>query len=150
MKKLFWTYRKERIVNPYTIKDVTFHWHYEPAMFLNNMFADWHEAGLTNLIDNLIEDKNYTSEIAPWIKKLTRFLVFEYNEEYVDPIELARSAENVGKRFDICIQTPEVAAQWLRENTNLEETSPNIFKLSEASVDMMKNEAIEAKLLDLN
>ena len=55
-------------------------------------------AGFTNVVDGdqFIPDSHYTSEIAPGVRKLTRALKFEY-EQYIDPQELARSAENVGR-----------------------------------------------------
>jgi hypothetical protein len=49
----------------------------------------------------------------------------------VDATELARSAENVGKRWDVDIMTADEAYEWVRANTNLQEVSPRKFLISE-------------------
>ena len=91
--------------------------------FLNNQFADWNKAWLTNVIDNIISEDKYIWEVAPWIPKLTRFIMCEYDENYVVADELARSLKNVWSRFDIDILTSEEIITWLKENTSLPEVS---------------------------
>ena len=73
---------------------------------------------------------------------------FEYNEQYVDPEELSRSAENVGKRFDVDILTNDEFYEWIKTNTNLEEVSPRKFLISEENEFM--GQIIPAKYLELN
>jgi hypothetical protein len=38
---------------------------YTPSFFLDNQFADYKAAGLTNTLDSEIPEANYTAEIAP-------------------------------------------------------------------------------------
>lgn len=52
-------------------------------------------------------------------------MYLEYNENYVDPVELARSIKAVGAEFQVdSFVTVEEARQWVRDNTNLFETAP--------------------------
>ncbi len=138
MKNLWGTYRPERITSPYNYNDsawTSLNGVYHASMFLNNQFGDWNAAGLTNVVDGeqFIPEEKYTSEIVPWVKKLTRALKFEYNEQYVDPTELARSAENVGKRFDVDIMTNDEFYEWIKANTSLVEVEPRKFLVREES-----------------
>ena len=112
------------------------------------MFWDWHSAWLTNIKDQLIPEENYTSEIVPWVKKLTRFLVCEYDEKYVDPVELSRSMENVWREFDIDVMTSDESYDWIKANTNLKEVEPKKFLIREEWKFM--EEIIPALYLDLN
>lgn len=130
--KIYWTYRAERLDSPYNLwNGISLNWTYTPAPFLNNQFADWNSAWLTNVVDNIIPEDKYNWEIAPWIKKLTRFILCEYNETYVDPLELSRSLTNVGARFNIDMLNVSEAREWVRNNTSLEEVSEWKFKLSD-------------------
>ena len=150
MKKIYWTYRPEQLSSPYNLGGwVSMNGWYTPAMFLNNQFWDWNKAGLTNLVDNYIPENRYTAEIVPWIKKLTRFCFFEYNENYVDPIELQRSSENIGRRFDIAIQDIPTTIQWIKDNTDLVETTPGAFLVSNETI-WINWEIIPAKYLTIN
>ena len=152
MKALYWTYRPERITSPYNYGDsngTSLNGVYHASMFLNAQFWDWNVAGFTNVVDGdqFIPDSHYTSEIAPGVRKLTRALKFEY-EQYIDPQELARSAENVGRRFDVDMMEVDEFYEWIKANTDLEEVSPRKFLISPESEYM--GEKIEAKYLDLN
>ena len=124
MKKIYWTCRYERLTQPYDLWGwTTKFWTYMPAEYLNNQFADWNKAWLTNVIDNIIPEDKYIWEIAPWIPKLTRFIMCEYDENYVVPEELSRSLENVWARFDIDILTVDEMIAWIKANTSLQEVS---------------------------
>ena len=132
--KLYWTYRPERITSPYDLwNNISLNWTYTASFYLNNQFADWNKAWLTNVIDNIIPEDKYIWEIAPWIPKLTRFIMCEYNEKYVVADELARSLKNVWSRFDIDILTSEEIIVWIKANTSLQEVSPWKFIISEQS-----------------
>ena len=148
MKTLVWTYRPERISYPYSLDgQILMNGTYTCGFFLSNQFGDWTKAGLTKILDMEIPEEKYTSEIVPWVKKLTRFVMCEYNEAYVDPSELSRSITNVGARFDIAIfATPEEAIGWLKSNTSLIERTPWVFVLNEESIGIM-GETIPEKLL---
>ena len=149
MQKLYWTYRPERIINPYDLwNNLSLNWTYTASFFINNQFWDWNKAWLTNVIDNIIPEENYIREIAPWIPKLTRFIMCYYDEAYVNSIELARSLKNVWSRFDIDILTSEEVITWLKENTNLQEISLWKFLIS-AETTWINWEIIEAKYLTI-
>lgn len=147
--KLYWTCRYERITQPYNLEWwISLNWTYTPWFYLNNQFADWNKAWLTNVIDNVIPEENYIWEIAPWIPKLTRFIMCEYNEVYVDSTELARSLKNVWSRFDIDILTSEEMIVWIKANTSLQEVSPWKFLISSETT-WINWEIIEAIFLTI-
>lgn len=149
MQKLYWTYRPERIISPYDLwNNISLNWTYTASFFLNNQFADWNKAWLTNVIDNVIPEDKYIWEIAPWIPKLTRFIMCEYNEAYVDSTELARSLKNVWSRFDIDILTSEEMIVWIKANTSLQEVSQWKFLIYPETT-WINWEIIEAKFLTI-
>lgn len=146
---LFWTYRPERITSPYDLwNNISLNWTYTASFFLNNQFADWNKAWLTNVIDNIIPEDKYIWEVAPWVHKLTRFIMCEYNENYVVADELARSLKNVWSRFDIDILTVEEMIAWIKENTNLQEVETWKFLISPETT-WLNWEIIEAKFLTI-
>lgn len=136
MKSIYWTYRPERISAPYNLDWwVSLNWTYTASFFLNNQFWDWYTAWLTNIKDQIIPEDKYIWLVAPWVPKLTRFIMCEYNEQYVDSIELARSIENTWARFNIdMISDIEVMRQRIRDNTSLKEINPWKFEVSPESV----------------
>ena len=149
MKTLFWTQRYERIISPYNLEaNISLNGVYTASPFLNNQFADWHKAGLTNVIDQQIPEEAYIGEIAPWVPKLTRFIACEYNENYVDPVELQRSLENVWARFDIDVLTVDEMIAWIKANTSLQEVSRWKF-LMYPETTWIDWEIIEAKFLTI-
>lgn len=151
MKRIFGTYRPERLTSPVSLDgNLSLNGTYTPSFFLSNQFHDWTSAGLTSVKDMEIPEENYTGEIVPWVPKLTRFLIGEYNEEYVDPIVFSESVQRVGARFDISIfdYTYE-AKEWIRSNTNLEEVSEGKFLLRQAFEDPITHEQVEAKYLEI-
>lgn len=145
--RLFWTYRPERISSPYSLDgNVSMNWTYTCGFFLSNQFGDWTAAGLTSIKDSLLSEEQYIAELVPGVKKLTRLVVCEYDENYVDSVELSRSLTNVGARFNIEIfQSPITTKEWIRANTNLVERSEGVFVVREAS-NVMGTE-IEEELL---
>lgn len=138
MKTLFWTYRPERITSPYNLDgQVTMNGTYTCGFFLSNQFGDWSQAGLTKILDQEIPEERYTGDVVPWVKKLTRVVLCEYNETYVDPVELTRSLTNVWARFNIEVfSTLEEAKTWIRANTNLIEREDGVFVISEETIGM--------------
>lgn len=117
---------------------------YSISYFLNNDLSDYLAAGIISIEDMTISDDQYTQELAPWLKSKTRFFKASYNEEYVPEahFEIVKS-KMVANHYAIFFDTPEDAAQWVRENTNLEEKSEGIFIAREA----MEEESIEEKTL---
>ena len=92
IKKIYWTFRQY-----YTNKWVR----YNPSYFLNKQYADYLEAWLTKTLDNIIPEWRYTSEIAEWIKSMTRFAVWEYEDSKVDWDKFKANIQNVWAQFDI-------------------------------------------------
>lgn len=129
MKKIYATYRR-RILNDWA-------WFYSPSYFFNNMFEDYLNSWLTSILDNMINEINYTWELVPWIPKLTRFLVWEYNEKYVNIDEFRQSLINTWSEFSISLfDNPEQAIARLKENTDLVEVENGKFEISKWFDDM--------------
>jgi hypothetical protein len=105
---------------------------YHPSYFLNGMFAEYTALGLTKIIDGdlAIPESRYTAEIFPWVKKLSRFIIGEYNENYVDRDSFIASIRSVGQEFQIHVLTDDEARAWISENTDLVEDE-NGFKISD-------------------
>lgn len=144
--KVYWTYRPQVIWTINLWNWNSLNWNYTPSFYLDWQFADYKEAGLTKTIDNIIPEDRYTWEIIPWVKKLTRFIIWEYNELYINWAEFARSVSAVGAEFQIeMFTTAEEACEWVRSNTNLQEVETGKFLISEASE--FNWEVIEAKYL---
>ena len=81
---IYWTYRPKVIGWRYSVENNTsLNWVYTPAFFLDWMYWDYKEAWLTRVEDTIIPEENYTWEIVPGIKKLTRFISWYYNEKYI-------------------------------------------------------------------
>ena len=141
----------KRLNNPFVLwNNTSLNWVYTPAFFLSNQFADFEEAGLTKILDTVIQEEKYTGEIAPGVKKLTRFIVGEYNENYVNGIDFANNVAKVGAEFNIEIFPDNAScAEWLRKNTSCVEKSPNVFDLSDEYTDIMGN-VVPAYTIDLN
>lgn len=150
MKRLFGTYRPERISSPFQLGNgVSLNGTYTPAFFLANQFADYEAAGLTKILDSEIPESNYVAMIAPGVPKLTRFIVGEYNEQYVDGAEFARSVAAVGARFQIEIfATAQEAINWVKANTSLVEETPGKFLIHPAYSDPVMGES-PAKYLEI-
>ncbi len=148
--KLYWTYRPERISNPLSLGNgVSLNGTYTVWFFLKNQFADYEAAGLTKILDSEIPESNYVSMVAPGVPKLTRFIVGEYNETYVDGAEFAKSVAAVGARFQIEIfATAQEAIDWVRSNCNLTEESPGKFLIHPAYSDPVMGESL-AKYLEI-
>ena len=138
MKKIYLTFRQK-----YTNKGVR----YNPSYFLDKMYEDYLNAWLTKLKDTEIPENRYTAELAPWIKKQTKFAVWEYDENYIDKQWFIDNIMNVWSEFGIDVfDTIEEAKQWIRDNTDLVEESDGVFILQEAWTDI-DWEIVEAKYL---
>jgi len=107
---------------------------YTPSYFFDQMFWDYKKAGLTSIDDWLIDESRYTGELVPWVKKLTKFLVGNYNDQYVAKEAFEQSLLTTGSEFHISLfATVEEAKQWIRDNTDLVEELDWNFILSEAN-----------------
>jgi hypothetical protein len=149
MKTIYWTYRSEIIDSINLWNWNSLNWVYIPSFYLSWMFKDYKQAWLTKIIDNEINEENYIWEIAPWIKKLTRLIKCEYNETYINVVDLDKSLKNVWARFNIdTFTTLEECKIWIRNNTNLVEVSDWKFKLNEQS-EWINWQIIEATYLEI-
>jgi hypothetical protein len=68
------------------------------------------------------------------VKKLSRFIIGEYNENYVDRDSFIASIQSVGQEFQIHVLTNNEARAWISENTDLAEDE-NGFKISDEMED---------------
>ncbi len=120
IKKIYWTFRQY-----YTNKWVR----YNPSYFLNKQYQDYLEAGLTKTLDTIIPENRYTAELAPWIKKMTRFIIWEYDEQYIDPTNFSNNIKNVWAQFNISMfDTVDDTITWIKDNTDLKEDSDTAWK----------------------
>ena len=145
MKKLYWFYRRERIISPYNLDNTTLNWSYTMSFFLANQYADYVLAWLISIKDMEIQEDRYTKEIAPWIKDLREFVIYEYNEDYVDLELMNKIISKIWNRFDLELLTIEEAKIFIRKNTNLEEIEEWKFLISKETEMMW--EIIPAKYL---
>ena len=140
MAKIYWTYRAT-----YYNKG---EWKYTPSYRLDQQYSDYKEAGLTKTLDLEIPEDRYISEIAPWIKKQTRFIMWEYNETYINVDDYKANVANVGAEFQIEIfATSAEAITWIKENTDLVEEAPWKFLIHAEFTSEIDWEIIPAKYL---
>lgn len=126
MKKVYATYRKKPLNQDAGL--------YTPSYFFDVMFADYKAAGLTWIDDYSVTDEMYVWELVPWVPKLTRLLIGNYNDDYVSESDFRSSLLTTGSEFHISLfNTVDEAKQRVRDNTNLVEESDGKFILSEAS-----------------
>jgi len=146
---VFGTYRPERLLSAENYPDgISRNGVYTPATYLNNQFGDWNAAWLTNCVDDAIQEERYTGEIVPGVRKLTRLIVGEYESLHVDPSLFKESVARVGAKWDISMfADANEAAQWVRDNTDLEEVEPGKFLIAPESENPMTHEVIPAKYL---
>lgn len=134
MKTILWTYRAKRISSWFDINGTTLNGNYTPSFFLDLQFADYKEAWLTKILDNEIPEERYTWEIIPGVKKLSRLIIAEYNDAYINWEEFFNNVAKVWAEFNIeAFATNEEAKQWIRNNTNLVEVEEWKFLISEAT-----------------
>ena len=124
--RIFGTYRPVGYTRNVPISEVvSINGWYTPSGKISNQFSDYEQAGLTKILDMEIPESSYTSEIVPGVKKLTRFIIGEYNEAYVNGADFASSVQAVGAEFQIdMFATPAEASVWIKANTSLVELSP--------------------------
>ena len=148
--QVYWTYRKVGYTAPVNIDgNISLNGWYTPSSKISNQFSDYEAAGLTKIIDNALQEEQYTGEIVPGVKKLTRFIIGEYNEAYVNGAEFASSVQAVGAEFQIeMFLTPAEAIVWIKANTSLVELSPWVFELAPEAVGIM-GEVVPQRLLTI-
>lgn len=92
IKKVYWAYR-HKWLNDWS--------RYTPSYFLNKQFKDYFEAWLTKILDNEIPEERYTLEIVPGVKHQGRFIIWEYEDTVIDPVEFADSIAKVWAEFAV-------------------------------------------------
>jgi len=125
MKNIYFTYRRH-YTNRWT--------RYNVSYYNDKQFADFKEAWLTEMIDgnNFIPDDRITAETVPGIKTLRRAGVLKYDDSVLDATKLKEDLKTTTQSFLLKIKTAEEMAQWIRDNTDLEEVETNKFKVKEA------------------
>ena len=148
MTKHIWgTYRPKRFDTSVRFDTHSLNGYYHPKPFLDAQYADYKEAGLTDTLQPIPEDK-FNAEIVPWIKKMTRFIMWEYDETYIDELDYKNNVVKVGSDFQIeMFETPADAIIWVKDNTSLVEREPWVFVISEEYIDEMTWEIVPEKLL---
>lgn len=131
IRKIYATYRPWRLDPSLTLSNITLNWNYTPSFFMKTQFLDWYEAGWSNIIDWLIVDSRYTWELESWIPFLRRLMVWEYDDTKTTETEFGNNLAYIGSFFAIEVfENLEEARQWIRDNTNLIETSTWTFELT--------------------
>ncbi len=109
---------------------------YTLSYFCDQQYADYVQAGITSIKDCIIWDERYTKEVVPWVKNLRRFAVLEAS--WIDINEFRDNVIKIWASFDInTFATIEETKQWLRDNTDLVETTPGTFEISPETTWMM-------------
>lgn len=132
LKRIYWTYRPSFYNKG--------EWQYLPSYRLDQQYADYKSAGITKTLDLEIPENRYTTEITPWVKKMTRLIIWEYEDTVVDPVLYAKNVANVWAEFQIEIfPTPADCITWIKANTDLVEdtTTPWKFLVNPAGTDIM-------------
>ena len=110
---------------------------YSISYYLDHELADYKAAGIMSIEDMAIADHQYTLELAPWLKSLTRFFKASYNENYVsdENFEIVKSKmmnSHYATYFDSIVD----AQERVRKNTNLKEVEEWKFQLTEADEEL--------------
>ena len=106
---------------------------YSISYFLNNELADYKAAGIISMEDMAINDNQYTAELAPWLKSMTRFFKATYNEQFV-PVEHFEIVKTkmIANNYATFWDNTDDAIAWVKANTNLVEVEPWKFLTQEA------------------
>jgi len=141
MKKIYWTYRRIHIIWQA--------WLFWPAEFLNKQYEDY--AWLTSINDTPIENIKYSKEITPWIIKLKRLIIWEYDENIISELDFMNNIKNVWAQYQIEIfDNLENTKQWIRDNTNLIEIEDWKFENWEYYEDIKWTRDIEIEKIRYN
>lgn len=135
MKKIYWFYRRERLISPKDLWKITQNWAYTMSFYANNQYADYIEAWIVSIKDNEIPLNRYTKEVVPWVKDLREFAYMEYDETILDDITINNIITKIGSRFDLELLTTEEAITFIKWHTDLIEEAPWKFLITEAYID---------------
>ena len=145
--KLYWFFRPDYIWNFDFQNWTNLNWKYTLSFWLSWQYWDFVKAWVISIKDMEIQTDRYTKEIAPGIKDLREFIIYEYNENYIDEALMNKIIWKIWQRFDLELLTIEEAKTFLRKNTNLEEVSEWKFKISDESI--FGDQIIEAKYIEI-
>jgi len=103
---------------------------YSPSYYLNKELEDYKTAGLFSLQDSMIQEAQYTSELAPGVPSLTRFFVAEYDDQHLSPENFQTIKDKMyNNHYAYFYETAQEAISFLKTQTNLAEESPWNFLL---------------------
>lgn len=143
--KLYWFYRPDYIWNFDFQNWTSLNWKYTLSFWLSWQYADYVKAWVISIKDTEVPTDRYVKEIAPWIKDLSEFVIYEYNPTYIDEPLMLKIIWKIWQRFDLELLTTEEAKTFLRKQTDLQEVEEWKF-LIQKETEMMW-EIIPAKYL---
>jgi len=149
-QKIYWTYRAKRLTRSLRLNWQSLNWIYHPSFFLQWQFQDYEEAWLTKVTDwdQLIPNDKYTKELVPWVKSLSRLIIWEFEDTAIAKEDYENSIKAVWAEFQIkTFLTIDEVITWIKDNTNLllKEWTTNTFVINEEYESMW--EIIPAKYL---
>lgn len=122
MKKIYWLYR---------LKLSAARQRQSPSFVLGAELSDYVNVWVLNIYDQIINDKRYTWELAPWVKNKARFMIIEYNEVAVPEVYINMVMQKMAVDFYAeFFEKPAGAKKRLKESTDIEETD-NWFLIHE-------------------
>lgn len=147
--RIYWFYRPDYIWNFDFQNWTSLNWKYTLSFWLNWQYGDFVKAWAISIKDMEIPENRYTKKIVPWIKDLREFIIYEYNENYIDESLMNKIIWKIWQRFDLELLSIEEAKSFIRKNTNLEEVEEWKFLIQEETI-WINWENIEARYLIIN
>ena len=149
MKKIYWFYRPDYIWNFDLQNWSSLNWKYSLSFWLNWQYWDFVKAWVIAIKDMEVSIDRYTKEIVPWIKDLREFVIYEYNENYIDEALMNKIIWKIWQRFDLELLSIEEAKSFIRKNTDLKEVEEWKFLIQDKTI-WINWEDIEARYLIIN
>ena len=147
--KLYWFYRPDYIWNFDFQNWTSLNWKYTLSFWLSWQYADYVKTWVISIKDMEVPIDRYTKEIVPWIKDLREFVIYEYNENYIDEALMNKIIWKIWQRFDLELLSIEEAKSFIRKNTDLKEVEEWKFLIQDKTI-WINWEDIEARYLIIN
>ena len=147
--KLYWFYRPDYIWNFDFQNWTSLNWKYTLSFWLSWQYADYVKTWVISIKDMEVPIDRYTKEIVPWIKDLREFVIYEYNENYIDEALMNKIIWKIWQRFDLELLSIEEAKSFIRKNTDLKEVEEWKFLIQDKTI-WINWENIEARYLIIN
>jgi len=158
-KYLYGTGRPRNYTNSINLTNESLNGWYDPTFFTKNQFLDYELANITKtsmpipndkytwVTPEIDENENLTGKTFP---NLTRFIMVRYSDKFTNEAELIKSVEKANSDTDARIFADvEIARNWIRTRTNLQEVEEGKFLISEETTNPMTNEIIPAQYLEI-